>query len=70
MNMSSRSFTVFVLACLALAACTRAERAAERPQSTTSPGLDTGVTSNNGGGQRTLDNTMGIGVTTPDSRAR
>ena len=70
MNVSTRGFTVFALACLALAACTPAERRAERPQSTTTPGLETGITSNNGGGQRALDNNVGVGVTTPDSRAR
>jgi hypothetical protein len=61
---------VFTLACLALAACTPAERRAERPQSTTTPGLETGITSNNGGGQRALGNNVDVGVTTPDSRAR
>ena len=70
MNVNTRGFTVFALACLALAACTPAERRAERPQSTTTPGLETGITSNNGGGQRALDNNVGVGVTTPDSRAR
>ncbi len=68
MNMSIRGFTAFAF--LALAACTPAERAAERPQSVTTPGLDTGITSNNGGGQRALGNNVGVGVTTPDSRAR
>ena len=70
MNVSARGFTAFALACLALAACTPAERRAERPQSTTTPGLETGITANNGGGQRALDNNVGVGVTTPDSRAR
>ncbi len=70
MNMDFRSFTAFALAGLALAACTPAERRAERPQSTTTPGLETGITANNGGGQRALDNTVGVGVTTPNSRAR
>ena len=70
MNTSTRKLTAFTLACLALAACTPAERAAERPQSTTTPGLDTGITSNNGGGQRALGNNGNVGITTPDSRAR
>ena len=71
MNTSTRGCTAFALAFLALAACTPAERAAERPQSTVSPGLDSGVTSNNGGGQRALGNNNGVGnITTPDSRAR
>ena len=70
MNVSTRGFTAFTLAWLALAACTPAERRAERPQSTTTPGLETGITSNNGGGQRALDNNVNVGVTTPDSRAR
>lgn len=70
MNTSTRGLTAFALACLALAACTPAERQAERPQSVTSPGLDTGITSNNGGGQRALGNNVGVGVTTPESRAR
>ena len=69
-NMSVRSFTAFTLAFLALAACTPAERRAERPQSTTTPRLETGITANNGGGQRALGNTVGLGVTAPDSRAR
>ena len=70
MDMSIRSFTAFTLACLAMAACTPAERRAERPQSTTTPGLETGITSNNGGGSKALGNNVGVGVTTPDSRAR
>lgn len=70
MGMNVRSFTAFTFACLALAACTPAERRAERPQSTTTPGLETGITANNGGGQRALGNSVGVGVTTPDSRAR
>lgn len=70
MNTSIRGFTVFTLACVALAACTSAERAAEKPQSTTSPGLDTGITSNNGGGQRALGNNLNQGVTTRVGPAR
>lgn len=70
MSTSIPSSTAFALACLALAACSPAERRVERPQSTTTPGLDTGITANNGGGQRSLGNTVGVGVTAPDSRAR
>jgi hypothetical protein len=70
MNTNTRGFTAFALACLALAACTPAEQRAERPQTVTTPGLDTGITSNNGGGQKALGNNVGVGVTTPDSRAR
>lgn len=61
MNTTNRSLTAFALACLALAACTPAER----PQSTVSPNLDSGVTSNNGGGSRALNNNNNTGVTTP-----
>ena len=68
MTMNTR-MTAFALVCLALAACTSGERAAERPQSSTTPGLDTGITSNNGGGQRALGNNVGVGVTQPDSKA-
>lgn len=70
MNMDLRNLAALALAGLALAACTPAERRAERPQSVTTPGLETGITANNGGGQRALDNTVGMGVTTPNSRAR
>ena len=70
MNTNIRSFTILAGACLVAAACTPAERRAERPQSTTTPGLETGITSNNGGGQRALGNTVDVGVSTPDSQAR
>ena len=72
MNTSIRGFTAFALACLALAACTPAQRSAADldPQSTVSPKLDSGVTSNNGGGSRALGNNNNVGVTTPDSKAR
>ena len=65
MNMNTRGFTAFALAFLALAACTPAERRAERPQNTVSPALDSGVTSNNGGGSRALGNNSNVGVSTP-----
>lgn len=46
-------------ACTALLGC-----AGERPQSTTTPGLETGITSNNGGGTRALGNQPNVGITT------
>jgi hypothetical protein len=46
------------LACAALMGC-----AGERPQSTTTPGLETGITSNNGGGQRALGNQVNESIT-------
>ena len=59
MNTSKLPIIAVALACAALLGC-----AAERPQSTTTPGLETGITSSNGGGQRTLGNQPSIGVTT------
>lgn len=50
---------VLALTCAGLGAC-----AGERPQSTVSPGLDSGVTSSNGGGTRALGNQPNVGVTT------
>ena len=48
------------IACLAaLAGC-----AGEKPQSTFTHGLDTGITSSDGGGQRALGNTVDLDVTT------
>ena len=70
MDTSIRNLTVFAAACLALAACTPAERAAERPQSATTPGLDTGITANNGGGQRALGNTEDVVIGRTNGRAR
>ena len=70
MDTSTRSFMIFAAACLALAACTPAERVAERPQSTTTPGLDTGITSNNGGGQRALGNTESVTLGTANGQTR
>lgn len=46
------------LACAALMGCT-----GERPQSATTPGLETGITSNNGGGQRALGNQVNESIT-------
>ena len=66
MNMNMRGFTALALACLGLAACTAAERRAERPQNTVSPQLNSGITSENGGGARALQNNNSVGnVTTP-----
>ncbi len=53
------------LASAALLGC-----AGERPQSTTTPGLETGITSNNGGGQRALGNQPNVGITTRVGPAR
>lgn len=46
------------------AACCLAACAGERPQSTVSPGLESGITSSNGGGARALGNQPNVGVTT------
>ena len=56
---AARPGLVALVACLALSAC-----AYERPQSTVSPGLASGITSNNGGGVRQLGNSPNIGITT------
>lgn len=53
------------LACAALLGC-----AGERPQSATTPGLETGITSSNGGGTRALANQPDVGVTTRIGPAR
>jgi len=54
------SLAIAASACVAaLAGC-----AGERPQSTVSPGLDSGITSSNGGGMRTTGNLLNQGVTT------
>lgn len=70
MNTNIRNFTILAGACLVMAACTPAQRRAERPQSTTTPGLETGITSNNGGGQRALGNTEDVILGTTNTRAR
>lgn len=49
----------FTWAAACLVAC-----AGERPQSTVSPRLDSGVTSSNGGGTRALSNQPNVGVNT------
>ena len=48
-----------------LAAC-----AGDRPDTTVSPRLDSGVTSSNGGGARALSSQPGVGVTTQVGPAR
>ena len=48
-----------LLAANLLAAC-----AETRPDTVVSPRLDSGITSSNGGGQRTLGNQPGVGVST------
>ena len=70
MDTNNWNYIAFVLAFIALAACTPAERRAERPQSTTTPRLDTGITSDSGGGQQTLGNNVDVGVTTRIAPAR
>ena len=62
MNTNMRGFAAFALASLVLAACT----GATGPQDTVSPQLDSGITSQNGGGMRALRNNNSVGgVTTP-----
>ena len=62
MSTNMRGFTALALLCLALAACT----GAERPQNTVSPQLNSGITSENGGGMRALRNNNSVGaVSTP-----
>ncbi len=53
-----------------LTACIVAACSAEQPSTATAPKLETGITSSNGGGQRQLDNTQSIGVTTPTTPAK
>ena len=62
---SALPLAAFVAACTALVGC-----AGERPQSATTPGLDTGITSSNGGGTRALANQPNVGVTTRVGPAR
>lgn len=57
--LTARPSLAALAACLALGAC-----AYEKPQSTVSPGLESGITSNNGGGVRQLGNSPNIGITT------
>lgn len=64
-SLAARSSIAAVLACLALGAC-----AYEKPQSTVSPNLESGITSNNGGGVRALGNAPNIGITTQSAPLR
>ena len=64
------SYVTFILAFTVLVACTPAERSAERPQSITTPRLDTGITETGGGGQQTLGNNVDVGVKTRVAPAR
>ncbi len=57
--------TIILLTACVLAACS-----ADRPDTTVSPKLDSGITSSNGGGQRMLGNTNNMGVTTPTTPAK
>lgn len=66
MTRSSALLVATVLvSCTVLVGC-----AGERPQSTTTPGIETGITSNNGGGARTLGNQPNVGITTRVGPAR
>lgn len=56
---SDLPLALLLTACSVLAGC-----AGERPQSTTTPSLETGITSSSGGGTSTLGNQPNIGVTT------
>jgi len=47
-----------------MATCCLAACAGERPQTTVSPQLESGVTSSNGGGTRALGNQPNVGVMT------
>lgn len=50
----------FVLAGLALAACSPAERMAGHSQNAAAPRLETGITGDTGGGQQALGNTLDV----------
>lgn len=51
------------LICLALASC-----AADRPQSTFTKGMDTGITSSDGGSTRALGNNPNVGINSGTAR--
>lgn len=57
--------TIILLTACILAACS-----ADRPDTTVSPKLDSGITSSNGGGQRMLGNQPDVGVTTSTAPAK
>ena len=57
--------TVAILLAAFLAACANA-----RPDPVVSPQLDSGITSSNGGGTRTLGNQPNVGVTTRTGAVR
>ena len=59
-----RSFSSAVLMAAALAFALSACAGQTGPAGTVSPQLDSGVTSNNGGGARTLGNNPGVSITT------
>ncbi len=50
-----------------LIACVLTGCAASQPDTVVSPKLESGITSSNGGGQRTLGNQPNVGVTTSTS---
>ncbi len=55
---------------LLLTACVLTACAADKPDTVVSPKLESGITSSNGGGQRTLGNQPNIGVTTSTTPAK
>jgi len=59
-----RTAIALITVCI-LAACS-----ADRPDTVVSPKLDSGITSSNGGGTRTLGNQPNLGVTTPTAPAK
>ena len=59
----SRLHVAMLVVLVGLAGC-----AAERPDRVVSPRLDSGVTSNNGGGQRALGDTLDEGVAVRETR--
>lgn len=60
MATTARNSMAFALACLALAACSPAERMAGRSQSAAAPKLETGIIGDTGGGQQALGNTLDV----------
>ena len=62
MSTNMRGYTALALACLVLAAC----NGRTGPQDSVSSRLNSGITSENGGGQRALRNNNSVGaVSTP-----
>ena len=59
-----RNIVILLTACM-LTAC-----GATQPDTVVSPKLESGITSSNGGGQRTLGNQPNVGVTTSTTPAK